>query len=235
MVVMKPFFSLLLVMVTMSTIYANALAQTSITVYAENNELFYLFLNNEQINEVPASRVSVSDLILKDYRVSLKWKDITQPGLEDVVKVKQNAERVFIITSGKKGFEIKESGTSKKGEGLQASRLSGGKTQQEVHSCLAPVGEAEFSALTDKLKTLDYPQDKVSLTKNKITTACYTVNQLGVLLSLLDYESDKTEVAKYAYSYIYDKKNYPNLAGLFEYPGAYEDIQRYLKQQPSYF
>lgn len=232
---MKPFFSLLLVMATLSTIYTNAVAQTSITVYAENNQPFFLFLNNKQINEVPANRVTASELILKDYSISLKWKDITQPGLEDVVKVKQNAAREFVIQPSKKGFEINEAGTSKKGQGSTPVSALAVESSSTSHGCSTPVSDAEFNALQEKLNRLDYPQDKVSLAKDKIINGCYTVKQLGILLSLLDYESDKTALAKFTYSYIYDRKNYSDLAGLFEYPGAFDEIQRYLKEQPSYF
>jgi hypothetical protein len=232
---MKPFFSLLLVMATLSTNYTDAMAQTSITVYAENGQPFFLFLNNKQINDIPTNRVTASELILKDYSIALKWKDITQPDLEDVVKVKPNAVREFIVQPSKKGFVINEAGTSKKGQGITTVSASADESSKGSHSCPTPVSDAEFIALQEKLSRLDYPQDKVSLAKDKIINGCYTVKQLGILLSLLDYESDKSELAKFAYSYIYDRKNYSDLAGLFEYPGAFDEILRYLIQQPSYF
>ena len=94
--------------------------------------------------------------------------------------------------------------------------------------CRMPMTQHEFTNAKQSVISKDFASDKMIIAKQIISANCMTVNQIKQIISLFDFESDKLEFAKYAYSYTFDIKNYYIINDVFDFSSSVEELDRYI-------
>lgn len=73
----------------------------------------------------------------------------------------------------------------------------------------------EANQLIEEITRSTFSSQKVKLAKAGVKDKCLTTHQVEQIANALEYEDDKLTFIKYAYAYVYDRKNYKNLTRLF--------------------
>ena len=91
------------------------------------------------------------------------------------------------------------------------------------------ISDAEFDQLKAAINTPKYETKKMDTLKTLVTPYQFTTAQVGVLMSLFAFESNKLDVAKLLYNSCVDKKNYGTLASNFNFDARKEDFRKFMQ------
>ncbi len=92
------------------------------------------------------------------------------------------------------------------------------------------VTDADMSSIISSIKNLSFSSTKISTAKQIIQSKkCFTVSQMKSIVSLMDFEGDKLEVAKFGYDYTIDQQNYYQLTDVFDFDSSSSDLLAFLK------
>lgn len=85
--------------------------------------------------------------------------------------------------------------------------------------CLSPISEAEFKTMRRRVRNI-YSNSTKETTARRLLRQyrCLSVDQVKGILRQFNYEATALRVAKFAYDYTVDKKNYINLKRFFKFP-----------------
>ncbi|WP_299452637.1 DUF4476 domain-containing protein [uncultured Microscilla sp.] len=85
--------------------------------------------------------------------------------------------------------------------------------------CLSAISEAEYKAMRRKVRRI-YTNDMKEATAKRVIQQyrCLSVKQIRGVLRLFHYENASLRIAKFAYDYAVDKKNYMSLKRFFKFP-----------------
>ena len=95
--------------------------------------------------------------------------------------------------------------------------------------CQPPLSEARFSNMLSTIENQDFASSKKRIAKQVISNNCMVVSHLVEILELFDFESDKLEIAKFAYAYIYDIENYYEVNNVFDFESSIEELDDFLR------
>lgn len=205
---------------------------TQATFFSENGEKFYLYLNNELINRAPFEQVTTPNLSQKKYRIKVVFQDLTLNSFSGDIKPKEGRQTVFLISGSPHASSIEVYSKGKKGnydENYSPPPIFDDPSYTGRLGCPYPINEAKFNEALEIIQKDEIQSSKMSLAKKVITDNCLSTRQLRDLLSSLDYESDKVELAKFAWPQVYDQENFFMLNDVFTYPNTIEDIERFIK------
>lgn len=206
---------------------------TAITVQSDIEHPLYLYLNGEQINKIPTSKVEAHDLVLTDYQMKIEFRDITQPILNETVKPKPGKNNIYKVKvdtlKGQHQLELyetlKPSDVNEFSESYYHMPNYYGKL-----GCAWPVDESEHENLLNNLKAQEIEAPMIFKIRSFVSSRCLTVDQFKPILVLVKDEHEKEELAKFAYSYLYDRENFSELFSAFQYPQTVADIERYIQE-----
>lgn len=94
--------------------------------------------------------------------------------------------------------------------------------------CTNVVTEMNFKQMISTLKAKTFESDKLTIAKQLFKTNCYTVAQIKDILTLFTFESNRLDLAKFAYSCTFDFDNYYQLNELFTFNSSVEDLNDYI-------
>ncbi len=95
--------------------------------------------------------------------------------------------------------------------------------------CQKPLSEVRFSSMLNTIEDQDFASSKKRIAKQVISNNCMVVSHLVEILELFDFESDKLEMAKFAYAYIYDIENYYEVNNVFDFESSIEELDDFLR------
>jgi hypothetical protein len=206
---------------------------TTITVQSNIEHPFYLYLNGEQINKIPTSKVEAHDLVLTDYQMRIEFRDITQPILKETVKPKSGKNSIYKvkIDTLKKQHRLELYETLKPSDVSEFSESYYHMPDYEGKlGCAWPVDESEHEDLLNNLKGQEIEAPMLFKIRSFVSSRCLTVDQFKPILALVEEEHEKEELAKFAYSYLYDRENFSELYSEFQYSQTVADIKRYIQK-----
>lgn len=87
----------------------------------------------------------------------------------------------------------------------------------------------ETDILIEEIKRSTFSSQQVKLAKAGVKDKCLTTQQVEQIAGVLEYEDDKLTFIKYAYTYVYDRKNYKNLARLFMISNTRNEFLEFIK------
>jgi len=70
--------------------------------------------------------------------------------------------------------------------------------------------------------------DKLKLLENALQSRSYYTDQVGIIMSWMNFESTRLDFAKWAYNHVIDKKNYQNLDKQFTFKSSREEFESYI-------
>lgn len=117
-------------------------------------------------------------------------------------------------------------------------RYIGKKNSPEIHDrhdnnnnieCKNVVmSDKDFKDFKKSIGNLNFENSNVTMTKDMLDQNTVSTKQLSVLLTYFTFESNKLDVAKYAYMHTCDKKNYYMLYSSFNFDSSVEELKNYI-------
>lgn len=90
------------------------------------------------------------------------------------------------------------------------------------------VSDAEFTNMQNSIKNLSFSNAQVSQIKTIMNIRCFTCSQIKSLCNLLDFESARLDIAKYAYNKCIDKNNYYDINSVFSFSSSITELNNYI-------
>lgn len=88
--------------------------------------------------------------------------------------------------------------------------------------------DLNFKQMINTLKAKTFETDKEAIAKQLFRTNCYTVAQVKEILTLFTFESNRLDLAKFAYSCTFDYDNYYQLNELFTFSSSIDELNDYI-------
>jgi len=98
------------------------------------------------------------------------------------------------------------------------------------YGCPRPMSPRDFENAKRSIASKDFSDSKLRMAKQVLESNCLLSAQVKQLMELFDYESDKLELAKFAFGYTLDTGNYYQLNDAFEYESSIEELDDYIHQ-----
>jgi hypothetical protein len=90
------------------------------------------------------------------------------------------------------------------------------------------MSSANFGNALATVRNQSFDENKLSTARQIATSNCLSVNQISQLASLLSFEDNKLEFAKFAYDRCVDPGNYFNLNNIFSFSSSVESLNQYI-------
>ena len=87
-----------------------------------------------------------------------------------------------------------------------------------------------FDQFKQSLKRESFDDTRQNLAKQGIAVNYFTVAQVRELVNLFTFESNKLEIAKYAYTYTVDKGNYFMVSDSFTFSSSKDELAKYIQK-----
>lgn len=94
--------------------------------------------------------------------------------------------------------------------------------------CAMPMNSSDFASAKSTISSQSFASSKVTVAKQVANSNCFTADQVKELVQLMDFESDKLEVAKYCYTHTYDKGNYFKINDAFDFSSSIDELNNYI-------
>tara|TARA_B100000780_G_C21107629_1_gene447379 strand:- start:905 stop:1273 length:369 start_codon:yes stop_codon:yes gene_type:complete len=98
-------------------------------------------------------------------------------------------------------------------------------------NCDLPTTDIGFKVIINDVSDEISEDDKLSKSKDLVSEACLTTNQIKQLLEVITYESYKVEFAKFAYQYCFDPINYDSIYDEFSFSSSTEELKVFIQSQ----
>jgi hypothetical protein len=95
--------------------------------------------------------------------------------------------------------------------------------------CPYPMNSSNFQAAKQTIEKQTFENTKVQTAKQIVDANCLTADQVTELTKLFDFDNDRLDFAKYAYTHTYDKGNYFKVNNSFEFESSITALQEYIK------
>lgn len=227
MILKKIFYAFVMTLVSL----ALQAQETRIVVFSENGEPFYLYMNNQLQNKLPQKQVSVDNLVLKDYQITIEFQDIYKPKVRKDLRVKTGREEVYVVYFENEKYTLDYYTKAKKG---MYSKTYSPTFAQEIemyqgkYGCAKPISDELFNNHKNKIEQQIFEEAKYQASLNLAQTSCISSSQLGKLALLIEFETERLELLKKAYSYVHDRSNLLNLSELFTFPESMNEFRKHI-------
>ncbi len=224
---MKTILTFILISLTSILSYGQG---SKLVLFSENQESFFLYINNTLQNRLASPQVMVESLQLKNYEVKVVFKNITLGTHQQSIKVKPNREQVFVLFKDK-DWEIELYSKAKRGmftPNKSIPKITPYEDYNGLVGCPTPVSDKHASIMLENLKDAFNDDERMTMIKRAVQNRCFTVAQLKGFIKTLDFEDNRIIAAKFAYSFIYDRGNYHLLSSTYNFPYSFEDVNNYI-------
>jgi hypothetical protein len=90
------------------------------------------------------------------------------------------------------------------------------------------ISDADFAQMKNTIAATKYETKKMDTLKVLSGNTNFTTAQVGELMGLFAFESNKLQVAEMLYMFTVDRANYPSLASNFNFDARKEDFKKFL-------
>jgi hypothetical protein len=104
-----------------------------------------------------------------------------------------------------------------------------GGTQPAATPLPTHISDDDFDRLKSTIANTRYEVKKMDTLKTQVGNTNFTTDQVGQLMNLFSFESNKLEVAKMLYMFTVDRKNYGRLASNFNFDARKEDFKKFME------
>jgi phage terminase large subunit-like protein len=91
------------------------------------------------------------------------------------------------------------------------------------------ISDDDFLKMKDIITNTKYEMKKMDTLKVLVGNTNFTTDQVGQLMNLFAFESNKLEIAKMLYLFTVDRKNYGRLAANFNFDARKEDFKKFME------
>lgn len=228
-------------------------AQNKLIIISENGEPFWLYINQEKVND-SALVIAKSGKVVEDScSVIIKFTDKKIAEVNSSVVLLQNGKKcenlefTYAIETTKKGRELKFISIDSANKSTQASNhvkdfLLNFREEQNVKNKLtenypAPITCTKTisdSLLERQIKTLQNNHIELNRVKDAkwfISNNCLSISQLEKVFTAFDYDDSKVQLAKFGYDYFIDKENFLNILTSIKYKSEKEELKTFYTEK----
>lgn len=94
--------------------------------------------------------------------------------------------------------------------------------------CPWPMKPRNFQQAKQTISNADFSSDKQTIAKQIVNSNCLTARQVKQIAALFDFEKDKLEFSKFAYTHTYDIENYFIINDIFDFSSSIKDLNNYI-------
>ncbi len=94
--------------------------------------------------------------------------------------------------------------------------------------CPWPMNDQAFKDAVGAVKSQSFSNSRLEVAKQIVNTNCLFAEQVAHLTSLMGFENDKLEFAKYAYNKTYDVGNYYKVNDAFSFSSSSSRLNKYI-------
>jgi len=95
--------------------------------------------------------------------------------------------------------------------------------------CEPPVSSKRFRSMLATIEKQNFASSKKRVAKQIISSNCVLTDNLAEIINLFNFESDKLEMAKFAYDYTYDIENYYKINNVFDFESSIDKLDSYIR------
>lgn len=194
------------------------------TIYNEDNLPMTVYLDGEKKNNEPSSRVRIINLREPYYKLKIVFTDSTIEPVEKKMLLVQDSKGypvdvIYVVKKNKKGFY----GIHWKSQTIWPGYIQPPRQPKQallptpVKTCeTATLDQPNFEQALKSIGDLQSVDAKMLLAKQLISTNCMETKQVKQLVQQFPEETQRLEIAIYAYAYTVDKGHYFQLNELFK-------------------
>ncbi len=97
--------------------------------------------------------------------------------------------------------------------------------------CSFPSQDPGFDRLLENIKSKSFADSKMTLAKQYTSSKCLLAEEVAEIMKTFDFEDDRLEFAKFAYTNTYDQGNYYLVNEAFQFELTIDDLNDYLENQ----
>jgi hypothetical protein len=228
-------------------------AQNNLILLTETGDSFWLYVNEQKINDSAQSIVKATKIWGDTCRLKVVYADkklndfsatayFLQNGrscknLEftySIEKVKGKSVLTFVSTNilladsvspKKQAARVKDFAISVKKEQDDKNKLAG--NYPPPTPCTKTMNDSLLEKEIAQLKTNHIERDRTKDAKWLISNNCLSVVQMGKILTAFDYDDAKLTLSEFGYDYIIDKGNFLNLVNSLLHKYAKEELSTF--------
>lgn len=216
-------------------LYATSFGQTStLIVFSEKGESFYLSINGIQQNKNPESGLKVEALTASSYQVKIVFDNPHIPEISKTIYFNEaSVEATYVINKNKKDqFALRFVNQAPINPTNSIDRVQVQQPENEQSSpeeCQYPVDEIKFKKLKQLIASKTYVDTRLTTSKQIILSNCISSLQIREILMFFEFEDNRLELAKFAYTYVFDTENYSQINDAFHFEGSIEELNSYIE------
>ncbi len=206
---------------------------SDLLVFNRTGEPFKLLIGSQTVNNYFSSKVRANDLQSGNYTLTIIFQNTNVPNLNINVFIQQNSELACVLNVNSKGlyytevFEVisyvNQSNISPNIQPLPPEPMPVGN-----HFCQIPMEQVDFENALSTIKNQDFDGDRLTVAKQIAGSNCMLAEQIKQILFLFDFENNRLEFAKYAYTHCFDPSNYFVVNEAFDYSSNITKLNEYI-------
>lgn len=96
-----------------------------------------------------------------------------------------------------------------------------------VYGCPFPMSQNDFESAKASIKAKSFDDSKLTLAKQIVGSNCMLCSQIKELMLLFSFESNRLDLAKYAWHHNLDKGNYYKINDAFTFESSIDELNQY--------
>lgn len=216
-------------------------ARYNVSFESQHGETFTVFLDGDQMNRMPQSRVMVNDISDQTHEVVVILKRPAakaavlqlRPGEANItvnVNYDMRQEELYLYTPAYNRPD---------GAGYARNRHIERTVDDNYAYDPLPVDEQPTRLATDddvdmmvlQLKAQSFDNERLALAKTLVSSALFTSDQIARMGHTIDFSNSQVEFLKYAYQYCVDPREYSRAIEILTFNTDKKKVQDYIATQ----
>lgn len=218
----------------------------TVSFESQHGESFTVYIDGDQKNRMPQSRVMVNDVSDQSHEVVVVLKRPAakaavlnlRPGEPNVivnVNYDQRLEQLMLYTPSynradsyaeERKMAREELGrVGRRPQLLEADPMATDEPENKTAS------EEDLQGMIQRMKAQTFDSDRLSLGKVIVASSNLTAEQIGRLAETIDYSNSQVEFLKYAYAYCVDPTNYYTAVNVLTFSRDRKNVIDYIATQ----
>ena len=209
---------------------------------SQHGETFTVFIDGDQVNRMPQSRVMVNDISDQSHEVVVILKRPAakaavmnlRPGEPNVmvnVTYDQRLEQLMLYTPSYNRAESYVAERRMAREELQRMGLKPALELAVDSSENKTATEEDLEGMIQRMKAQPFDSDRLALGKVIVASSNLTAAQIGRLAETIDYSNSQVDFLKYAYAYCVDPTNYYTAVNVLTFSRDRKNVIDYIATQ----
>ena len=218
----------------------------TVSFESQHGESFTVYIDGEQKNRMPQSRVMVNDVSDQSHEVVVVLKRPAakaavlnlRPGEPNVivnVNYDQRIEQLMLYTpsynradSYAEERRLAREELGRVGQRLQLLEADPGLHAEPKNKIAT---EEELQGMIQRMKAQTFDSDRLALGKVIVASSNLTAAQIGRLAETIDYSNSQVDFLKYAYAYCVDPTNYYTAVNVLTFSRDRNNVIDYIATQ----